>query len=135
NARGLARDGGPVIVATTSRASLLAREILERQGVEVCVADGPGERVDLKAVLETLGRRGVMSLLVEGGGIVHGAFVDAGLVDKVLAFVAPLLVGGPGPRPMGGAGVATMARASRLTRPVVRQMVQDVVVGGYLVPL
>jgi len=134
NAQVLARDGAPVIVATTSRASLLAREILERQGVEVCVADGPGGRVDLKVVLETLGRRGVMSLLVEGGGIVHGAFVDAGLVDKVLAFVAPVLVGGPGPRPVGGAGVETLARAWRLARPVVRQMEQDVVIEGYLVP-
>ncbi|HEX4834881.1 MAG TPA: bifunctional diaminohydroxyphosphoribosylaminopyrimidine deaminase/5-amino-6-(5-phosphoribosylamino)uracil reductase RibD [bacterium] len=132
NARVLARDGTPVIVAATGRASPEARKALEARGVEVLVADGPDARVDLGAVLRELGRRGVMSLLVEGGGTVHGAFVDAGLVDKVMIFVGPLIVGGPAPAPVGGVGVEAVAQAWQIQRATIRQVEQDVVIEGYL---
>ena len=76
----------------------------------------------------------VVDLAAEGGRFVRiGPDLDRE-PDKVLAFVAPVLVGGPGPRPVGGAGVETLAGAWRLTRTVVRQMEQDVMIEGYLVP-
>jgi diaminohydroxyphosphoribosylaminopyrimidine deaminase/5-amino-6-(5-phosphoribosylamino)uracil reductase len=126
----LAQDGTPVIVATTKHASPAAREALEARGVEVLVADGPQGRVDLTVLLQELGRRGVLNLLVEGGGGVHGAFFDGGLVDKVLIFVAPKILGGPGPSPVGGTGVEALARAWRLGRTSVRQVGEDVVIEG-----
>jgi len=132
SARVLARDGTPVIVATTERASPAAREALEARGVEVLVAAGPEGRVDLGTVLKELGRREILSVLVEGGGTVHGAFMDAGLVDKLLIFVAPLIVGGPAPGPVGGAGVEALARAWRLTRMVVQPAGEDIVIEGYV---
>lgn len=131
-ARVLARDGALVTVATTSRARPERRQAIEALGADVIVADGPDGRVDLRALCEALGRRGVMSLLVEGGGAVHGAFMDAGRVDKVLAFLAPVIVGGPAPGPVGGAGVDRLAQAWRLTRMVIRQVEQDYVIEGYI---
>jgi diaminohydroxyphosphoribosylaminopyrimidine deaminase/5-amino-6-(5-phosphoribosylamino)uracil reductase len=59
----------------------------------VVVRDG---RVDLRAVLDALAAREVRAVLVEGGGEVHGAFLDAGLVDRVAVFIAPRLLGGRG---------------------------------------
>jgi len=53
-------------------------------------------RVDLGALLTELFAREVRAVLVEGGGEVHGAFLDAGLVDRVAMFTAPLLIGGRG---------------------------------------
>jgi len=62
-------------------------------------------RVDLGALLAELFAREVRAVLVEGGGEVHGAFLDAGLVDRVAMFAAPLLIGGRGATPvMAGAG-------------------------------
>ena len=66
------------------------------------VRDG---RVDLGALLAELFAREVRAVLVEGGGEIHGAFLDAGLVDRVAMFAAPLLIGGRGATPVvGGAG-------------------------------
>lgn len=132
DARVLARDDAPVIVATTDRAASEARQALEGLGVEVLVAGGPDGRVDLETLLRALGLRGIMSLLVEGGGTVHGAFFDAGLVDRVMIFLGRQIVGGPAPSPVGGSGVDALAQAWHLERTTVRQVEQDVVIEGYL---
>jgi len=134
-ARVLERDGTPVIVATTSRSLPEARRRLQALGAEIVIADGPTGRVDLSELLAELGRRGIMSLLVEGGETIHGACIDAGRIDKVLAFVAPIILGGPAPGPVGGAGVEKIAEAWRLTQTSIRQVDQDLVIEGYLPPV
>jgi diaminohydroxyphosphoribosylaminopyrimidine deaminase/5-amino-6-(5-phosphoribosylamino)uracil reductase len=131
-ARVLERDGTPVVVATTSRSLEQARRTIEALGAETIVADGPDGRVDLSALLADLGRRGITSLLIEGGETVHGAAFDAGLVDKVLVFVAPIILGGPAPGPVGGAGVERIAQAWHLTQVSTRQVDHDLVIEGYL---
>jgi diaminohydroxyphosphoribosylaminopyrimidine deaminase/5-amino-6-(5-phosphoribosylamino)uracil reductase len=78
------------------------------------------------AVLADLGRRGVQSVLVEGGGEVTAAFVAAGLFDRVETVVAPLLIGGHrAPAPLGGSGVDRLAEAPRLDRPHVARRGDD----------
>jgi diaminohydroxyphosphoribosylaminopyrimidine deaminase/5-amino-6-(5-phosphoribosylamino)uracil reductase len=131
-ARVLERDGTPVVVATTSRSPAEARRTLDARGAETIIADGPGGRVDLPALLVELGRRGITSLLIEGGETVHGAAFDAGLVDKVLVFVAPIILGGPAPGPVGGAGVERIAQAWHLAQVSTRQVDHDLVIEGYL---
>ena len=132
DARVLAQNGAPVTVATTGRAAPHVRAALEARGVEVLVADGQAGRVDLGTLLRELGRRGVLSLLVEGGETVHGAFLDAGLIDKVMVFIGPRIVGGPAPSPVGGAGVDALAQAWQIHQATVRQVDQDVLIEGYL---
>jgi diaminohydroxyphosphoribosylaminopyrimidine deaminase/5-amino-6-(5-phosphoribosylamino)uracil reductase len=62
--------------------------------------------VDLRAALAVLAGLEVRAVLVEGGGEVHGAFLEAGLVDRVAVFVAPRLLGGRGATStIGGAGL------------------------------
>ena len=82
----------------------------------------PGARVhpclelqgDLGDVLDTLGGKGVLQLLVEGVPAVAGAFHRAGLVDRYVLYVAPALLGGDDGRPLlGGPGAATMADVRR----------------------
>ena len=132
DARVLAPDGTPVIVFTTHRSRPEARRALEARGSEVLLADGSDGRVDLRTAFGALARRGVLSLLVEGGGEIHGACMDAGLVDKAFIFVGPIIVGGPAPGPVAGVGVASLAQAWRLRRMQVRQCDQDVVIEGYV---
>ena len=60
------------------------------------VSSGNGALLDLKAVLAELGKEGIASLLVEGGSRVHGSFLAAGLVDQLLLFIAPVIIGAQG---------------------------------------
>ena len=93
----------------------------ERAGAEFWLSEprpeGSGLRVQpppsghgsIPELLVELGRRGMTNVLVEGGAGVHGAFVDAREVDEVHVLVAPLLLGGSGPGPVGGTGFDRVA--------------------------
>ena len=127
------RQPGSTLIATTKSAPDSRVEALEQAGAEVVVLpSGEDRRVDLRALLDHLGSRGVVNLLVEGGGSVHGAFFDRGLVDKVYAFVAPVIVGGETSlSPVEGAGVAVMADAWRLDDARTEQIGPDWLIIGY----
>lgn len=86
--------------------------------------------LDLKAVLGELGRAGLHSLLVEGGGRVHGAFLRAGLVDEVRIFVAPLFLGADGVPLLDDIGVEQVSLAPRFSTTRVRRLGQDVLIEG-----
>jgi diaminohydroxyphosphoribosylaminopyrimidine deaminase/5-amino-6-(5-phosphoribosylamino)uracil reductase len=87
--------------------------------VTAAVLDDSAETVHLRThdpdeVLARLAERGVVDVLLEGGPGLAGAFVRAGRVDRVLAYVAPVLLGA-GPAALGDAGVSTITGAVRLT--------------------
>ena len=83
-------------------------------------------------VLADLGRRGIVNLLVEGGGLTLGSLFDAGLVDKVHAFIAPVIIGGIGAAsPVEGEGAELMAHTQRLADASMRQVGVDWLVTGY----
>ncbi len=83
-------------------------------------------RLDLVRVLDVLYGRGVRHVLLESGPTLAGAFVDADLVDRVVAYVAPALLGGRAPGILGGVGVETIADALRLHLDEVRVVGGDV---------
>ena len=88
--------------------------------------------VDPGALLQNLGQRGVVSVLVEGGGILMGSLFDLDLVDKVAAFIAPVIVGGSSaPSPVGGTGAGTIAHSIKLDRAVTERFGDDILVVGY----
>jgi len=120
----------PVLVACTDRAPADRLEALARLGCEAHRFPGSGP-VPILPLLEELGRRGATNLLVEGGGAVLGSFLDAGQVDAVDAFIAPIVEGGThGHAPARGVGVGSMAEALRLDRPEVSVIDGDVRVRG-----
>jgi diaminohydroxyphosphoribosylaminopyrimidine deaminase/5-amino-6-(5-phosphoribosylamino)uracil reductase len=80
---------------------------------------------DLAAVLADLHADGVRQVLLEGGPTLAGAFVAAGLVDRVVAYVAPVLLGA-GPAALGDAGIATISAALRLATEDVTCLGPDV---------
>ena len=109
---------GSVLIYTAVRDARAIAPLAAR-GAEVLgpeVWSGDGEQLSLETLLADLHRRGVQSLLVEGGGTIHAAFVQAGLFDRVAIDCAPLLVGGDGaPGPLRGAGADVLAQAPRLS--------------------
>ena len=88
-------SGGAVLVATTSIGGEQAprAEALRRRGAEIIALPGAGGAVDLPALLRELAQRGVNELHVEAGAGLNGALLAAGLVDEVLIYLAPCLVG------------------------------------------
>ena len=107
----LAAPGSTLVAVASADAADAARAT----GADAVVAAGADGRVDLAQLLAELGARDVVAVLVEGGAALHGALFDAGLVDRVVAFVAPVIVGGDGaPSPVGGAGPDRIAGALRL---------------------
>ncbi|MBX6316154.1 MAG: RibD family protein, partial [Isosphaeraceae bacterium] len=120
----------PVWVAVTDRAPADRLVALETLGCEILRFPGDGP-VPVVPLLEELGRRGQTNLLVEGGGQVLGAFLDAGQVDAVEVFIAPILAGGSHPfSPARGVGVAAMAVAPRLERHEVSLIDGDIRIRG-----
>jgi diaminohydroxyphosphoribosylaminopyrimidine deaminase/5-amino-6-(5-phosphoribosylamino)uracil reductase len=103
---------GRTLVATTARMPDDRRAALAARGVEVLTLPATPAGVALPELLDTLGRRGVTSLLVEGGARVHAAFFAAGLV--------------------AGAGAPTLAAAPRLTRPALDRLGPDLLLTAYV---
>lgn len=130
NARMLQGDQAPVILATTRQAPEEKLRRLESQGIRVKVL---GERrVDLTALMPVLGDDGITGVFVEGGGTVNAALLKERLVDKVLYFLAPKLLGGwDSPTALEGPRVATMAEAIPLEDVDVRRFGEDILVEGY----
>ena len=126
-------DGpGRALLATTEAASAVWRKQMTEAGAELLVLPDVEGRVDVAALLRVLGERQTLSLLVEGGGELLGSFFDRGLVDKVHAVVAPLIIGGrDAPAAVAGRGVERMADALRLRDVAVERLGEDVLVTGY----
>ncbi len=125
--------GGKTLIATTAASDPEWRAQVEARGAEAIVLPtDPHGRVDLAALASVLGERGVLSLLVEGGGVLHAAFFAAGLVDKVHAIIAPKIVGGALYPAVAGEGVARMADAIALRNIDIRRLGDDVAIVGYV---
>ena len=127
-------DGpGRALLATTEASSAVWRKQMTEAGAEVLVLPDVEGRVDVTALLRVLGERQTLSLLVEGGGELLGSFFDRGLVDKVHAVIAPLVIGGKdAPAAVAGRGVERMAEALRLRDIVVDRLGEDTLITGYL---
>ncbi len=118
----------PVLLFTSSDAD--PDQELRELGVEL-VKSNAGTR-DLVAVLDELGRREFQSLLLEGGGTVAGAFLDARLVSKVTFFVAPMIIGGgEATIAVGGTGAEKIADALQLENVEMVQRGRDIEITGY----
>jgi len=112
----LVRDARRVaLTVIVSRAApRTATDALQTHGAEVIVAPGENEPARVGSALDQLGAAGVASILLEGGPRLGGAFLEAGEVDEIRLFLAPMVVGGKTARgPLEGEGVETIADAVR----------------------
>jgi diaminohydroxyphosphoribosylaminopyrimidine deaminase/5-amino-6-(5-phosphoribosylamino)uracil reductase len=120
------------LLATTGASSEAWRQQIRDAGAKVMILPTDGGRVDLGELLHALGSRDILSLLVEGGGKLLGSFFDLGLIDKVQAIVAPIIIGGQeAPAAVAGRGAHRMADALRLRDVTVERLGEDILVTGY----
>jgi len=104
----------PLTIVVSRAAPRAATDALEAHGADVIVATGENEPARVRSALDQLGASGVSSILLEGGPHLAGAFLDAGEVDEIRLFLAPLVLGGRTARdPLEGEGVEAIADAVR----------------------
>jgi len=119
------------IVAVSPKASLTRITSLEDAGARVEVIQGSQVRVDMTRLMRRLAELDIVTVLVEGGGGVSGSLFEAGLVDEVVAFIAPMLIGGvKAPGPVGGRGVQRVIDAHRLVDVTFEQVGEDLMIRG-----
>ncbi len=121
----------PLVIAAAEPVDVKKKRTLEERGAEVLVVKSKGERVNIAGLLKILAKRGIMHVLVEGGGEVAGSILDEGLADRVLFFIAPKIIGGRTAVPsVGGMGASRISKAISLKGIKLRQFKRDILIEG-----
>ena len=121
-----AKDIETIIVCANEDAGKTA--VLKEKGAEVLVLPGEDGRPDLKKLMETMGGRGIDSVLIEGGGTLNENALKAGIVNEVRTFVAPKLFGGVAKSPVMGEGVETPDEAYALEMTDIKKTGDDLMI-------
>lgn len=107
------------------------RSILEERGISVFATSG-SSKVDAADVMKILGEKLVSSVLIEGGGTINGSLLENKLIDKVVLYIAPKLVGGQhAPTFLEGTGIEKMSDAVELSNVAVTKIGKDFKFTGY----
>ncbi len=126
-------EPGKTLVALGRTVTSEEKTAFTQVGAELLELPSAEGVVDLKKLLKALGEREITSVLVEGGGILLGSLFDSGLVDKVVAFVAPVIIGGDEAKTaIGGKGVDKVVDSIKLKRVRVERLGEDIMVSGYV---
>ncbi|HYA89522.1 MAG TPA: dihydrofolate reductase family protein, partial [archaeon] len=124
------RAKNDVLVFTRQSPDSSRARALAKAGVEVRQLRGEWGRIDLKAVLRELGKREILNLLIEAGAEVNGAALQAGIVDKMILFYAPKVMG-TGGEPMARIPSRWFSKSPALKNLSLNQCGPDFVVQGY----
>ena len=123
----------PTLLAVSQTAPRARLEALEREGIQVIVVDGSPRRVSLAHLMEALGKLGFLSAMIEGGAEINASALREGVVDKVLLFLAPILIGGKSaPTSVGGDGIESLGQATRLRDLRIERFNDDILLEGYI---
>ncbi|MGC9316560.1 MAG: bifunctional diaminohydroxyphosphoribosylaminopyrimidine deaminase/5-amino-6-(5-phosphoribosylamino)uracil reductase RibD [Armatimonadota bacterium] len=124
------------LIAVSRDAPRAKRAALERAGAEVlALPEHAGGHLDLGALMDDLGERGILNVLIEGGGMLAWEALSAGVVDRVAFFYAPIIIGGEDAvGAVRGLGVERVEEALKLRDVSIRRIDRDLLVEGYLTP-
>jgi diaminohydroxyphosphoribosylaminopyrimidine deaminase/5-amino-6-(5-phosphoribosylamino)uracil reductase len=123
----------PLTVVVSRAAARADVDTLEAAGVQVILATGENEPARVRSGLDQLGGMGVCSILLEGGPHLAGAFLDAGEIDEIRLFLAPMLLGGSAARdPLEGEGVERISEALRALTMSCNRVGEDVLISARL---
>lgn len=134
NARVLTQKSSTgTIIATSAGASKSRIAALQKAGAEVLTVKGSSGRVNLKDLLRMLGKRGIMSVMIEGGAEISASALNSRLVDKVVLFIAPrLMTGQDSISCIGGESPKMLKKGFGLRDVAAKFIGQDLMVEGYI---
>ncbi|MBT9174445.1 MAG: Riboflavin biosynthesis protein RibD [candidate division WS2 bacterium] len=124
----------PTIIVTTEQSTPEKIKTIEKEGVQVLVTkSNPDLRIDLENLLTILGEQKITSLLIEGGPTVNASALHAGIVDKLILFVAPIVIGGiTTPSLVGGTGIKKLVDAFKITDLTIKKIDNNFLFEGYV---
>ena len=127
----LMKDPSRLVVATTTKASKSDVQRLQDKGIRVIITKPDKGMVDLKELIKELGKSEIINVMIEGGSELNSSAINAGLVDKIMIFTAPKLIGN-GKGAIGNLGITKIAKAINLKNPVCRLVGKDLLIEAYL---
>lgn len=127
------KSNAGTIIVTTELAQKEKIKELEYMGAEIITTPLKDNRVDLGYLMKVLGERKIDSVLLEGGSELNYSAMEAGIIDKVNAFIAPKFIGGREAKtPIGGIGISMMKDAVMLKAIEIHRVGEDIMVEGYI---
>ncbi|MBD3164709.1 bifunctional diaminohydroxyphosphoribosylaminopyrimidine deaminase/5-amino-6-(5-phosphoribosylamino)uracil reductase RibD [Candidatus Woesearchaeota archaeon] len=121
-----------VIVACSERAPKTKMKNLENMGVRLIRTKPKNNMVDLKQVMKQLARMGYYNVMLEGGSMLNAGMITAKLVDKVMLFTSPKILGDDAKGVIGELGIKELKQAVRLKDVKLKKLVRDILVEAYL---
>lgn len=123
------------IIVVSPKAPPLRVHALEKRGAQIIIGRTLQGKVDLKCLMAELGKRQIMSVLIEGGGETNASALAAGIVDRIYCFIAPKIIGGRNTlTPVEGRGITRLRKALVLYNIKVERIGHDIMIEGSLKP-
>jgi len=127
----LFKEPSKLIIATTNKASHNEIKKFEQKGVNVIIAKSKNGMVNLQDLMIQLGKREISSVMIEGGSELNSSAIRDGVVDKILIFAAPKIIGN-GLGAIGNLGITKINKAIKLKNSITRKIGKDLLIEGYL---
>lgn len=122
----------PTILVTCVEIEINKKKILEERGIEILIIPLKNDRPSISSLLHYLGKKNILSVIVEGGSGINALVLEEDAADKVYAFIAPKIVGGKDAKtPIEGSGISFMKDAWNLNRVVWQRVGDDLFIRGY----
>jgi diaminohydroxyphosphoribosylaminopyrimidine deaminase/5-amino-6-(5-phosphoribosylamino)uracil reductase len=130
--KALKHNDGKTIIATTKTAHKKKIGLLKARGASILAVKEKAGKVDLKNLMEELGRLEITSVMIEGGSSINASALSGRIVDKVLFFITPKILGGVDSIPsIGGKSPALLKGAYKLKNLQIMNFGEDILVEGY----
>jgi diaminohydroxyphosphoribosylaminopyrimidine deaminase/5-amino-6-(5-phosphoribosylamino)uracil reductase len=122
-----------IILATTSQLTQAKETALQTKGVTIIKADGEDGQVDLGQLMKELAKMEIDSVLLEGGGTLNASALEMGIVDKLMFFIAPKIIGGATAlTAVEGYGRRFIKDSILLKEITVETLAEDILIQGYI---
>lgn len=121
------------LIAATEAADQEKKDGLAERGIEVLTTQSLDDRVDLRDLMKILGQKGIDSILLEGGAELNFSALQAGIVSKVQAYLAPIIIGGKEAKsPVEGTGIEELSEAFQVKETAFQRVGEDLLIEGYI---
>ena len=133
NSKVIKNNDKQTIIATTTSSNEIRKQTLRDLGVKVIEVSEKNNRVNLKELIRKLGEEGIDSVLIEGGGTLNFSALEENIVDKVIFYIAPKILGGENSKScIAGIGFSELSHAVNLKEMSYRRIGEDLVIEGYI---